>query len=169
MQMSGVAQKHVPATTLPVGLSDDSLKITAVDHKVQEDARRLVWSGSSVASVLLVSGKPVDVSRESNGDVQLQLTLRRDSAVTAPVWLGVGCGEKCGGRVDVQKTLAALPQGQWKVVGVPLKCFAVAGADVTKLSEVASIESAAALTLSISKVALGALNEAEVGVDCPVK
>ncbi len=166
MQMSGVAQKHVPATTLPVGLSDDSLKITAVDHKVQEDARRLVWSGSSVASVLLVSGKPVDVSRESNGDVQLQLTLRRDSAVTAPVWLGglrreVWWPRRCA---EDPGCAAARPVES----GRRAARFAVAGADVTKLSEVASIESAAALTLSISKVALGALNEAEVGVDCPV-
>ncbi len=169
MQLSNAGQANMPATTLPVGLSDGSLKMTAVDHKAQEDARRLVWSGSTASSVLLVSAKPVDVSRESNGDVQLQLTLRRDSAVTAPVWLGVGCGDKCGGRVDVQKTLATLPQGQWKVVGVPLKCFAVAGADVTKLTQVASIESAAALDLSVSRVSLGALNEAEVTVDCPVK
>ncbi|WP_267313084.1 putative glycoside hydrolase [Xanthomonas cucurbitae] len=159
----------MPATTLPVGLSDGSLKMSAVDHKAQEDARRLVWSGAKTASVLLVSGKPVDVSRESNGDVQLQLTVRRDSAVSAPVWLGVGCGDTCNGRVDAQKTLAALTQGQWKVVGIPLKCFAKAGADVTKLTQVASIESGAALDLSVSKVALGALNEAEVMVDCPVK
>ncbi|MCC4599783.1 glycoside hydrolase family 3 protein [Xanthomonas melonis] len=169
MQLSNAGQANMPATTLPVGLSDGSLKMSAVDHKAQEDARRLVWSGAKPASVLLVSGKPVDVSRESNGDVQLQLTLRRDSAVTAPVWLGVGCGDKCGGRVDAQKTLAALPQGQWKVVGIPLKCFAVAGADVTKLTQVASIESGAALEIAVSKVALGALNEAEVTVDCPVK
>ncbi|MCC4588860.1 exo 1,3/1,4-beta-D-glucan glucohydrolase [Xanthomonas sp. NCPPB 1067] len=169
MQLSNAGQANMPATTLPVGLSDGSLKMSAVDHKAQEDARRLVWSGAKPASVLLVSGKPVDVSRESNGDVQLQLTMRRDSAVTAPVWLGVGCGDKCGGRVDAQKTLAALPQGQWKVVGVPLKCFAVAGADVTKLTQVASIESGAALEIAVSKVALGALNEAEVTVDCPVK
>ncbi|MCD0277747.1 exo 1,3/1,4-beta-D-glucan glucohydrolase [Xanthomonas melonis] len=169
MQLSNAGQANMPATTLPVGLSDGSLKMSAVDHKAQEDARRLVWSGAKPASVLLVSGKPVDVSRESNGDVQLQLTVRRDSAVTAPVWLGVGCGDKCGGRVDAQKTLAALPQGQWKVVGVPLKCFAVAGADVTKLTQVASIESGAALEIAVSKVALGALNEAEVTVDCPVK
>ncbi|MEA0738416.1 exo 1,3/1,4-beta-D-glucan glucohydrolase [Xanthomonas campestris pv. campestris] len=169
MQLSNAGQANMPATTLPVGLSDGSLKMSAVDHKAQEDARRLQWSGAKASSVLLVSGKPVDVSRESNGDVQLQLTLRRDSAVTAPVWLGVGCGEKCGGRVDAQKTLAALPQGQWKVVGIPLKCFAVAGADVTKLTQVASIESAAALDIAVSKIALGALNEAEVTVDCPVK
>lgn len=169
VHLSNAGQANMPATTLPVALSDGSLKLSAVDHKAQEDARRLQWSGSEAARLVLIAAKPFDLTRESNGDVQLQLTLRRDSAVSAPVWLGVGCGEGCSGRVDLQKTLAALPQGQWKVVGVPLKCFAAAGADVSKLVQVPTLESAAALDLSVSRIALGALNEAEVTVECPAK
>ncbi len=169
LQLSSASQANMPATTMPVALADGSLKLSAVDHKAQEDARRLQWSGAQAARWVLASATPIDVTRESNGDVQLQLTLRRDSAITAPVWLGVGCGEGCSGRVDLRKTLAALPQGQWKVVGVPLKCLAVAGADVGKLVQLPVLESAAALDLSVSRIALGALNEAEVTVDCPVK
>ena len=169
LQLSSASQANMPATTVPVALADGSLKLSAVDHKAQEDARRLQWSGAQAARWVLASATPIDVTRESNGDVQLQLTLRRDSAITAPVWLGVGCGEGCSGRVDLRKTLASLPQGQWKVVGVPLKCFAVAGADVGKLVQLPVLESAAALDLSVSRIALGALNEAEVTTDCPVK
>ena len=166
----GAATGHgMPATTVPVALADGSLSLAAVDHKAQEDGRRLTWTGSKPASWLLVASKPLDVTRESNGDVQLQLTLRRDSAVTAPVWLGVGCGDGCSGRVDLQKTLAAIPQGEWKVVGVPLKCFVAAGADVAKLVHVPVLESNAALQVSVSRIALGALNEAEATVACPVK
>ena len=169
MQLSNAGQASMPATTVPVALADGSLSLAAVDHKAQEDGRRLTWKGSKPASWLLVASKPLDVTRESNGDVQLQLTLRRDSAVTAPVWLGVGCGDGCSGRVDLQKTLSAIPQGEWKVVGVPLKCFVAAGADVAKLVQVPVLESRAALQLSVSRIALGALNEAEATVACPVK
>jgi len=169
MQLSNAGQASMPATTVPVALADGSLSLAAVDHKAQEDGRRLTWTGSKPASWLLVASKPLDVTRESNGDVQLQLTLRRDSAVTAPVWLGVGCGDGCSGRVDLQKTLAAIPQGEWKVVGVPLKCFVAAGADVAKLVQVPVLESSAALQLSVSRIALGALNEAEATVACPAK
>ena len=169
MQLSNAGQASMPATTMPVALADGSLSMAAVDHKAQEDGRRLTWTGSKPASWLLVSSKPLDVTRESNGDVQLQLTLRRDSAVTAPVWLGVGCGDGCSGRVDLQKTLAAIQQGEWKVVGVPLKCFVTAGADVSKLVQVPVLESGAALQLSVSRIALGALNEAQATVACPVK
>ena len=169
MLLSNAGQANMPATTLPVALADGSLSLAAVDHKAQEDARKLTWTGSKPASWLLVSAKPLDVTRESNGDVQLQLTLRRESALTAPVWLGVGCGDGCSGRVDLQKTLAAIPQGEWKVVGVPLKCFVAAGADVSKLVQIPLLESGAALQLSVSRIALGALNEAEATVACPIK
>ena len=169
MQLSNAGQASMPATTVPVALADGSLALAAVDHKAQEDGRRLTWTGSKPASWLLVASKPLDVTRESNGDVQLQLTLRRDSAVTAPVWLGVGCGDGCSGRVDLQKTLSAIPQGEWKVVGVPLKCFVASGADVAKLVQVPVLESGAALQISVSRIALGALNEAEATVACPVK
>ncbi|MFT4248636.1 MAG: glycoside hydrolase family 3 N-terminal domain-containing protein, partial [Pseudomonas sp.] len=169
VHLSNAEQSNMPATTLPVALSNGSLRLSAVDHKAQEDARRLQWSGTDTARLVLISNRPIDLSRESNGEVQLQLTLRRDSAVSAPVWLGAGCGEGCAGQVDIQKTLAALPQGQWTVVGVPLKCFAKAGADVTRLVQLPTLESGAALELSVSRIALGALNEAQATVDCPVK
>jgi beta-glucosidase len=169
MQLSNARQAGMPATTVPVALADGSLALTAVDHRAQEDARRLTWSGSAPARWLLVSGTPLDMTRESNGDVQLQLTVRRESAVSAPVWLGLGCGDDCGGRIDLRKTLEAIPQGEWKVVGVPLKCFATAGADVAKLVQVPVLESDAALRISVSRIALGALNEAEATVACPVR
>jgi len=169
MQLSNARQAGMPATTVPVALADGSLALTAVDHRAQEDARRLTWSGSAPARWLVVSGTPLDMARESNGDVQLQLTVRRESAVSAPVWLGLGCGDDCGGRIDLRKTLEAIPQGEWKVVGVPLKCFATAGADVAKLVQVPVLESGAALRISVSRIALGALNEAEATVACPVR
>ena len=169
MQLSNAGQANMPATVVPVSLSDGSLTLAAVDHAAQEDARRLSWSGSNTARWQLVSGKPIDLTRESNGDVQLQLTLRRDSAVSAPVWLGVGCGDGCYGRVDLQQTLAAIPLGEWKIVGIPLKCLAAAGADVSRVATVPVLESAAPLTLSVSRIALGALNEAQATVACPAK
>lgn len=166
LQLSSASQASMPATSLPVALADGSLRLSAVDHKAQEDARRLQWNGSTAARLVLASSKPLDITRQSNGDLQLLLTLRRDSAVTAPLWVELGCGDGCSGRIDVSKTLAALPQQQWKVVGLPLKCFAAAGADLSKLVQVPVLESAAELDLSVSRVALGALNEAELSVDC---
>ncbi|MGE8224606.1 MAG: glycoside hydrolase family 3 N-terminal domain-containing protein [Stenotrophomonas sp.] len=169
LQLSSASQPDMPATTVPTVLADGTLKMTAVDHKAQEDARRLQWSGTALAKFALIAATPIDVTRESNGDVQLQLTLRRDAAVRAPLTVGVGCGAGCAAKVDLQSTLAAIPAGKWVSVGVPLKCFAAGGADLSKLQRAAELESAAAADISVSRIALGAAGEAEVNVDCATR
>ena len=169
LQLSSDSQPDMPATTVPTVLADGTLKMTAVDHKAQEDARRLQWSGTAPAKLALLASTPLDVTRQSNGDVQLQLTLRRDSELSAPLWVGVQCGEGCAARVDLRATLAAVPAGSWSVVGVPLKCFAAAGADLSQVSRPVEVESAAAADLSISRIALAAAGESEVDVDCPTQ
>ena len=170
LQLSNASQADMPATTVPVGLSDGSLKMSAVDHKAQEDARRLVWSGATDARVQLVSAKAIDLTRETNGDILMYLTLRRDADVTGPLWLGVGCGQGCQGQIDIAKTVGALPAGEWKVVGVPLKCFQAAGADMAKLVQVPYLSSAAKADVSFSRIALGQTQEGgAVAVDCATK
>ena len=166
LQLSNPAQSDMPATTVPVGLSDGSLKMSAVDHKAQEDARRLAWSGASEARAQLVSAKPVDLTRETNGDILMYVTLRREGELTGPLWLGVGCGQGCAGQVDIATTVGKLPAGEWKVIGVPLKCFQAAGADMGKLVQLPYVSSAAKAELSFSRIALGQSQPEAVVADC---
>ena len=67
----------------------------------------------------------------------------------------MGCGAGCGGSIDFAATLDSLPAGKWETVGVPLKCFAKAGADVSKVNHPLSIASSGKLDLSLSQVKLG--------------
>ncbi len=156
----------VTVTKVPEALAGDLLKVTGVDHQAQEDGRRLAWSGKGEAVAALQSHTALDLQRESNGDVMLLTTLRVDAAPSGDAWLSVGCGTGCTARVSLAPTLATLPVGQWKRVGVPLKCLAKAGADVSKLDRPWSIGTAGTMTVSVSRVALGALDQAEVAVDC---
>jgi len=96
----------------------------------------------------------------------LVLTLRAEEAATGEVLLGVSCGPLCGAELPLTATLAELPVEQWTTVGLPLKCFAQGGADLSRLDRVLQLRSTGALELSLSKVALGALNEAEHSVAC---
>ena len=156
----------VTVTKVPEALDADLLRVTGVDHLAQEDGRRLAWSGKGEAVAALQSHTALDLQRESNGDVMLLTTLRVDAAPSGDAWLSVGCGTGCGARVALAPTLAKLPAGQWTRVGVPLKCLAKAGADVSKLDRPWSIGTAGAMTISVSRVALGALDQAEQAVDC---
>jgi beta-glucosidase len=142
-------------TTVPVETVGGRVKVTAVDDTVQEGARRFVFDGSGGAAVQVTSEGTVDLSREANGDVMLLVRLRRDSEAPKDVKLGMGCGAGCGGSLPFAETLASLPKGKWQTVGVPLKCFAKAGVDVSKVNQALSIESEGKLDMAISQAKLG--------------
>ncbi|WP_414710773.1 glycoside hydrolase family 3 protein [Pseudoxanthomonas sp.] len=167
MRLETADGQGVTVTKVPEALAGDLLKVAGVDHTAQEDARRFTWSGKGEATVALPSHTALDLQRESNGDVMLLTTLRVDAAPSGDAWLSVGCGTGCTARVALAPTLATLPVGQWTRVGVPLKCLAKAGADVGKLDRPWAIGTAGTMTVSVSRVALGALNEAEATVACP--
>ena len=166
LRLEGADGQGVTVTKVPEALDGELLKVTGVDHQAQEDARRLAWSGKGEAIAALQSHTALDLQRESNGDVMLLTTLRVDAAPSGEAWLSVGCGTGCTARVALAPTLATLPVGQWTRVGVPLKCLAKAGADVAKLDRPWSVGTAGTMTISVSRVALGALDQAEQTVDC---
>lgn len=166
LRLEQAAGQGLTVTRVPDALPDDRLKITGVDHLAQEDGRRLAWSGKGEAVAALQSHTALDLQRESNGDLMLLTTLRVDAAPEGEAWLSVGCGVGCSARIAIGPSLAALPQGQWKRVGVPLKCLAKAGAKLDAIDRPWSVVTADAMTISVSRVAPGALNEAEVALGC---
>lgn len=166
LRLEQAAGQGLTVTRVPDALPDDRLKITGVDHLAQEDGRRLAWSGNGEAAAALQSHTALDLRRESNGDLMLLTTLRVDAAPKGEAWLSVGCSAGCSARVAIGPALAALPQGQWKRVGVPLKCLARAGARMDAIDRPWSVVTGDAMTISVSRVALGALNEAEVTLGC---
>lgn len=166
LRLEQAAGQGLTVTRVPDALPDDRLKITGVDHLAQEDGRRLAWSGKGEAVTALQSHTALDLQRESNGDLMLLTTLRVDAAPKGEAWLSVGCSAGCSARVAIGPALAALPQGQWKRVGVPLKCLARAGARMDAIDRPWSVVTGDAMTISVSRVALGALNEAEVTLGC---
>ena len=95
-----------------------------------------------------------DLSRESNAGASLVFTLKLKAAAAGSVQLALGCGPACAGRVALDKTLSELPTGKWVRVGVPLACFAKAGADLTRIDRVFGLSTATALDFSVSRVAL---------------
>lgn len=166
LRLEDAAGQGLTVTRVPDALPDDRLKITGVDHLAQEDGRRLAWSGNGEAAAALQSHTALDLRRESNGDLMLLTTLRVDAAPKGEAWLSVSCSAGCSARVAIGPALAALPQGQWKRVGVPLKCLARAGARMDAIDRPWSVVTGDAMTISVSRVALGALNEAEVTLGC---
>lgn len=138
---------HPNATT-----SDGSLAMTAINTDIQDGARQFSFTGDGV--VELHSNTPIDLVRETNGDVFVVATLRVDALPAGgKAALVAGCGEGCSGEVAIGDALAALPKGEWTRLAVPLKCLRVAGADTGKLRMPFALRGGEGLRLALSRVA----------------
>jgi beta-glucosidase len=151
-----------PASGSNAARSPRATRVAALDHRAQEDALQLRWQAPAVLS--LQAPQPLDLERQANGDVALLLTLRVDAAPEASLRVALGCAQGCSDGVDLRSTLATLPGGQWRRVGVPLKCLRARDAVLSAVAAPLRLSSAGAATLSLSGVALG--TDADLVVDC---
>ena len=155
-------------TTVPAEALDGRVRIAATDHGVQEGARSFaVDAHAQGAAIELSTFDPIDLSRETNGDMLLLSTVRRDAPITRTLSMAVSCDSApCGEAVPVRE-FGALALGEWQTVGVLLKCFRATGADMTRITAPFRIATDGAAEISIARVALGSLSEADVIADCP--
>ena len=118
-----------------------------VDRRAQEDSRQLTWPGSGSATFALQAKPPLDLSRETTGQLSLVIDYRVDRVPTAPVTLAMA-----NASVPITGLLRAAPAGQWTTMTVPLGCFGRAGADMAKLTTPLAITTSGALTMTISDI-----------------
>jgi beta-glucosidase len=155
-----------PITAMPASSTKGDLHVTAVDYHVQEDARRLTWTGQHPAQFEIAAANVQDLSRQVNGDMQIVALVRVDALGSGDATIGVGCGANCHGEVPVQNTLAQLQKGHWTRLGIPLKCLQKHGADMSHIDQPFVLRGAPGTTISIASVTLAA--NADRSVECAV-
>lgn len=138
-----------------------ALNFRAVDHLAQEDVRQLQWSGP--AELRLQLSEPLDIERETNGDVRLVLRLRTDVIGSSGLKLGMGCGDSCAASIEIGPQLQQT-QGVWQRVAMPLKCLRHAGLKADRVDSVLRLSAGAGTDLRIAGVELG--TDADLLIDC---
>jgi beta-glucosidase len=140
-----------------IGTNSDLLRSFAIDRSRQEDSRRFVWSGGGKAMLALAGTTALDLSRETNGAVAVEIDMRVD-AIGGPVMLLAldQNREAVGNGIDISAQLLEAKDKGWKTISVPLSCFAKAGLDMTKVGAPFGISSASTLEIAVSRIALGA-------------
>lgn len=154
--------KPAQAIKPPLASADGAIAVNAVDYKAQEDAWRIDWKGD--AKVEWVADAPLELVRETNGDVQLLITMKVDAVGAGDANLLAACGTKCEAKVPFGAILRGLPRGQWQRIGVPLKCVRAAGADMGKLAVPFGLQASKGTSITLHEVAYG--TDAEQVVDC---
>lgn len=140
----------------------DGARMSATDKAAQEDAQRITWDGARTASVGLATTTPINLQRETNGQLSLGFDYRVGRTPPTRVTARVECGPSCQGIVDLTKTLGQAVPGQWAHLRVPLGCFARAGARMDAVTQPFVINSTGAFELSVSNIQL------ETGTDALV-
>ncbi len=136
------------------GTDSGSLEVLAEDRAGQEDARAARWNGTALAILGLEGGAPIDLQRETNGELSLAFDYRVTEAPTAEVLLSVECGIGCKGSVPIAQVLRSGPRGEWRNLKVLLSCFQSAGANMKNVSAPFVLATAGKLGFSITNVRL---------------
>jgi beta-glucosidase len=137
------ARGKVPAP-LALTLAPGITRAAVDSATTQEGAIRLAWSTAGEAAI---SGPAFALERETNADLNLQITYRMDTSPTGPLKLLMGSGS-----VDIAKAIVA--NGQWNVLRVPLKCMRDHGAAMTAMAKPFALASGAGTTITLSDIRL---------------
>jgi beta-glucosidase len=147
-------------STVPATALGGRVRVTARDFAVQEGARQIAVSAGA-ATVALAPPAPLDLARETNGDVQLLITVRTGAAPLRAT-IGQACAEPAC-RAEIAVMLPAAER--WVRYGLPLKCLAAHGADMTRLGEAFRLSVTAPADFALGEVRLG--NDPEEVLPCP--
>jgi len=134
------------------------VSVRPVDDLAQESGRQLDYVGDQTA-IVAINGPPVDLSRQSNGELTLSFRYRVDAAPSGPVSLAMGAG-----MVPLGDILRASPVGEWQMLRVRLSCFKAAGADVASVDTPFALSTSTPMTISVSEVELASHDSIAV---CP--
>jgi beta-glucosidase len=154
----GTPGSQTRLTTFPAEALDGRARITSEDAAVQEGARRFrIASGE--AAVTLGTFDPVDISRETNGDVLLLFTLKMTDA---PERAGIAMRS---GAETTAITTVQIPQGaEFVRYGISLKCLRDKGIDMTKVAMPFVFATSGAADFALAEVRLG--TDAQVVLPC---
>ena len=128
------------------------ITVQTIDRKAQEDARRLTWTAP--AQFRIAPPKPLDIARESNGEISVVVQFRVDAAPTGQVTVSMIDAAGKTATVSIAKTLIAAKAGEWDSLVVPLQCFAKQGLDMARIETPLVIDAAAPFAISVSDVRL---------------
>jgi beta-glucosidase len=111
--------------------------------QTQEGAQQLSWTGGP--ATLSIGGAPINLGRETNGDLSLALTYRVDRAATGRVTLGMGNGKGFDAT-----SLFTGEVGKWRTVKILLKCYQRNGTDMNAVAAPIVVKASDPLVFSLS-------------------
>ncbi|WGL18439.1 glycoside hydrolase family 3 N-terminal domain-containing protein [Microbulbifer bruguierae] len=138
------------------------IRVQSVDRKVQEDSRRLQWSGEGNAMAGFFANRRTDLSSYLGKQGALVFDVKVDGAPSDAVSLGINCGMDCGAEQSITGLLQDAIPGEWKTVAVDLQCLANAGAKMDMVLSPFYVRTAGALDMTIHDIHIASQTDADI-------
>ena len=135
------------------------VSVRSTDGAGQESARALTFSQGGGQA--LIAAQPVDLTRQSSGEMAIAFRYRVDARPKGPVFLTLGAGS-----VDISSLIAAAPVGEWRTLKVRLSCLRDRGADIAAVDQPWGLRTAADFAVTVEDIRL-ASNEGDAV--CPTQ
>lgn len=148
--------------------STGSVVVEAIDRMVQEDARRVSFTGANdrLSVIYMQSEYPTDLTDLNEAGGALAIDFRLQAPPTSPVSLRMDCKYPCSGAVRFTKVLLDAPVGEWTKRAVPVACFKEAGLTLAQVNTTFVLATEGDLTLDISEIKLTTMPEIRSIVSC---
>lgn len=134
-----------PVTALP--FESAGLVVSAYDRAAQEDSLKVVFK-TGEENFEIASSYPVDLSRESNGAMELTFYAQALEG-SGDVAIGMGCDH-----ANCEHYVPATLSADWTEIRVSLSCFADQGSDMARIKKALIIDADAGQTIAISDIRL---------------
>lgn len=136
------------------------LLISKTDHNAQEDGLRVKWTKSDNDQLRISSAAPSNMSRESNGAMELTFYAKSYTGKQSVIQLSMCDSETvCDKNLDINIT------ADWQEYRISLSCFANLGTDMTKIYSALTLSGSAGVDIGISNIVLGSDLDAKPGCD----
>ena len=154
---SGTLVKQIASYPTSVG----GLIVSKTDHMAQEDALRIKWTKSDTDQLRVSTASPTDMSRESNGAMELTFSAKSFKAGDAVVQIGM-----CNPDSDCDQTLSInISSNDWNEYRISLSCFDKLGVDMTKIASALMITAGEGVDIGLSNCRLESDIDAKPGCD----
>ncbi len=166
LRLVGADGAALDISTQPQAASyDNGVTMATINTEVQEGAREFRWN--SDAKVELRANAPLDLARESTGDVFVVATLRVDALpASGKASFVADCGKDCRAELPLGDALAKLPAGKWQRLGIHIGCLRAAGIDTGRIDVPFALRTGAGARISLAHVSLA--TDFDQRVDCPI-
>ena len=128
------------------------LSVVTVDGLVQEDSRKLTWTGGHESQFYWQAASPADLTDLKSKNGALMMEFKVDQHPMGVVTQRMDCGWPCSGAIDMTEFFKSVPEGQLSRVGISLQCFDKLGVDLSKVTSPLVLVSEEPFVLTIRDV-----------------